>query len=601
MYQADPTSASATEPSVSRPGLPVDPQRVWRTLRRGKRVLGVSLVLGALSGAAAAKFLVARTYQASAVLLWEGPASGADAGSDKDLRSIAESVKITDNLAAVRELLDEPTTLSTLGRRLEVKTTKDTNLLQIVASGEASEEATRLAQTTVDVFLARREEQERQRLEDERQRHHVNLQAAELALESTRQTFDSFRREHGLLDLPVERQSALDLAARLRSEADLALAVADGSRARVDTFLDATRGQSAIAVLAEKELRPGQKRLAEARAELAALSGSLDVEHPKRQALSAEVEALSQEEAASSSVAKSERTIGRNPHWEALQEGLAEAEAARRDAETRRSTYAALAKKADEQTTRLTQNEGTAARLLSAVKVGERHVAELQTLHAVAADAVRTPHSGFRLLASPRAPDLPTKSSRRLVAILGPIVALAFAALALLLQEFARLRVVTTREAAFWSGVPVVGTMLSTDSTKAQDLAEELLCAISASEPVLVLGVDEVSARAAAQLVESVRRVSTVPTRDEANARVRWSTTTQSLSRSARRRAAREASRVIVVVTSEESRSFDLKAFVEPLAKISRVGVVLAGVGNDFAELPDQVGEVESFTRATTL
>ena len=600
MYQADPTSAAAREPGTSRPGLPVDPHRVWRALRRGRSVLGASLVLGALGGAAAAKFLVARTYQASAVLLWEGSTTGDDAGSGKDLRSIAESVKITDNLAAVREILDEPTTLSALGRRVEVKTAKDTNLLQIVASGEASDEATRLAQTTVDVFLARREELERQRLEEELKRHQLNLEAAEAGLVTTRQTFDSFRREHRLLDLPVEREAALDLAARLRSEADLALAMADGSRARVDTFLDATLGLSAVAVLAEKELRPGQKRLAEARTELAAMSGSLDASHPKRQALSAEVEALSREEATTISVAKSERTIGRNPHWEALQEGLAEAEAARRDAETRRATYANLAKKADEQTSRLTQNEGAAARLLSAVKVGERHVAELQTLRAVAADAVRSPHSGFRLLAPPRAPDLPTKSARRVVAILGPIVALIVAALTLLLRELGRLRIVTSREAAFWSGAPVLGATLTSDGATADDLAEELLCLTPASEPVLVLGVDEVSARAARELVASVRRVSGVPTRDEADDRVRWVTLPQSLSRSARRRAAREAGRVIVIVTSEATRIFDLESFVEPLAKVSRVGVVLAGVGNDFAQLPDQVGEVESFTRATT-
>jgi uncharacterized protein involved in exopolysaccharide biosynthesis len=600
VYQADPTSAAASELGSPRPGLPVDPHRVWRALRRGKSLLGASLLLGALGGAAAAKLLVVRTYQASAVLLWEGSTTGDDAASGKDLRSIAESVKITDNLAAVRELLDEPTTLSALGRRLEVKTTKDTNLLQIVASGEASDEATRLAQTTVDVFLARREELERQRLEEDLRRHDVNLDAAEAALETTRRSFDSFRREHGLLDLPVERQAALDLAARLRSEADLALAMADGSRARVDTFLDATRGQSAVAVLAEKELRPGQKRLAEARAELAALSGSLDASHPKLQALGAEVDALAREEGATSSVAKSERTIGRNPHWEALQEGLAEAEAARRDAETRRATYATLAKKAEEQTARLTQSEGAAARLLSSVKVGERRVAELQTLRAVAADAVRTPHSGFRLLAPPRTPDLPTKSARRIVAILGPIVALVVAAVALVLRELGRLRVATTREAAFWSGAPVLGATLACDGAAADDLAEELLCSTPASAPILVLGVDEASSRAAGELLEAVRRVSGVPPRDDQDDRIRWVTPAQPLSRAARRRAARESGRVLVVATSDTTRLFDLRDFVEPLAKVSRVGVVLADVGNDFAQLPDQVGDVESFARAAT-
>jgi len=586
--QADPTEERPSASGVG--GLPVDPRRLIVAVARAHRVLLALLVAGAVVGAVAAKTVAPRRYDAFAVLAWERSvtANAVDMGADRELKTLAESVKLPENLSAVRERLALGTTLEGLGRAVEVKTGRDSNLLTIAAASDDPEQAAALAGAVVEVFLEHRVAVERKRSEEELARLEANALAAQSELDTERRAFDAFRSEHGILDLSIERQAALDHAGRLRAEADLARAEAEGQRARIRIFVDAARDQSPIALLAEKEFHPDQKRLAEARAELAALQGRLAPDHPKVASLSAEIESLAKRAGSKDFIARSERTVGRNPQWEAIQLNLAEAKAGELQAGTREDSYEQLAKNADEQVTKLTRVEGEVARLQGRVKVAERHLTELQALASVARDVARSPAPGFRVLTAPRAPDLPTSSSRKLVVLATPLVALLLGVVWAIGRELARGRISSSRELAFWSGAPVVAVSPwpKSDEAALETLAFDLVDVLGEDPDVVWLPADAASFGCTRRIAAEVHASSLA---------LGEPCIVEDPSAPRNRRLVRHASQVVIVATSGASSALELRARFGGLAHPA-VAAVLIGADAALGSMPDRVGDVASFT-----
>jgi uncharacterized protein involved in exopolysaccharide biosynthesis len=584
--EADDVRPASTGPT----GIPVDPRRIVAVIAAKRRLLLALLLLGALLGAALAKTVVPRRYDAFAVLAWERTvtANAVDVGADRELKTLAESVKLPENLSTVRERLGLGTTLERLGRSVEVKTGRDSNLLTIAAASDDPAAAAALAQAVVDVFLDHRVEVERKRSEEEVARLEANARAAQDELDRERRAFDAFRSEHGILDLSIERQAALDHAGRLRAEADLARAEAEGQRARMRIFVDAARDQSPIALLAEKEFHPDQTRLAEARAELAALEGRLAPDHPKVASLTAEVEALAKRAGSKEFVARSERTVGRNPQWEAIQLELAEAKAGELQAGTRESSYEELAKRADDQVLRLTRVEGEVARLHNRVKVAERHLTELQALASAAKDVARAPAPGFRVLTSPRPPDLPTSSSRKLVALGTPVIAVLLGLVWVVVRELARGRIVSSRELAFWTGVPVVAVSPwpKADEAALETTAFDLVDVLGEDPDVVWLPADEASLAATRALAAEVHASSFALGEpcivDDPR-----------LPRN--RRLVRHAAQAVIVATAGRSSAFALRERFAGLGHPA-VAAVLLGADAEVGPMPDRVGDVSAFS-----
>ena len=61
-----------SEDSGGRPGIPIDPLRIWHALRARWTWIFVAGVVGAFVGAAVAKKVISQTFAAQAVLAYQG-------------------------------------------------------------------------------------------------------------------------------------------------------------------------------------------------------------------------------------------------------------------------------------------------------------------------------------------------------------------------------------------------------------------------------------------------------------------------------------------------------------------------------------------------
>lgn len=116
-------------------------------------LLGLSVVVGVLGGV----MFGSRSYEAETALLYR-PRTSVDGGLNESYDSLSLTtqmnlVKVRSNLAAVRERLSLPVTLTRLGSVVDVRTQKNTNLMFIRVHWDSPETAAELANGLRDVFL----------------------------------------------------------------------------------------------------------------------------------------------------------------------------------------------------------------------------------------------------------------------------------------------------------------------------------------------------------------------------------------------------------------------------------------------------------------
>lgn len=254
----------ADEPRPARPGLPLDPGRLARAVRDSRRAVLVAGLVGGLAAGLAARRWVHRSYVSQNALAYEpAPADGPDgaaADEGRTLRTLADTVKLTPNLEAVRERLHRAERIEQIAARIDVESSSETRLLLVRATAESPEDAARLADATGAVFVASRVEVERARLRERARSAADDAAHAREALERAQTSYDSFRSARGITDLPAERLAAVERVARLRAESDAARAEFDAESARQQSLEAAARAQPATAVLSESETRLGAVR-----------------------------------------------------------------------------------------------------------------------------------------------------------------------------------------------------------------------------------------------------------------------------------------------------------------------------------------------------
>jgi uncharacterized protein involved in exopolysaccharide biosynthesis len=326
--QPGPSSAPSTPPERARAGAPVDPGRVLRALGRGRRTLLATTLLSGLGGVVIAKTLVPREYTATAVLQWEAPDVPASERDGRALATLVNNVKLPTNLEKVRARLALNVTVDGLGKRVEVNPLKESNVVSVSARAPGSEEAARLADTVVRVFLDHVREVDGERRREEVARLQASVAQGHEEVAAVRAVYDAFRRENGIADLPAETQVAIEQAARLQAQADAARAESEAELARIEKLRGAAREQEARTLLSETDALPATRKLGEARAELSSLRSQLAADHPRVQALEAQVAAL-EKPATAEPPAPVARVVGRNPLWDAVQQSLTQSGAQR--------------------------------------------------------------------------------------------------------------------------------------------------------------------------------------------------------------------------------------------------------------------------------
>ncbi|HLL85038.1 MAG TPA: hypothetical protein VK420_20375 [Longimicrobium sp.] len=592
--EAPPASAPA---AGQRAGRPLDPLRfLWMLRRRWPRIALAALV-GVPVGILAALTLVKREYTAQSVLIWEPPPSRVMTAPERELRTLVDTVKLAENLAEVRKRTGQSATLEGLARRIDVSVGQDSNLVTIRGLADDPDGAVQLTDTMTQVFIDHRLNLERARAEDRLRALTAEAERAMEHLRSTREEYDRFREAHGIVDLALERQAAIEEVATLRAELHRSQVAMQSGEARAAILRSAASREPAQTVLLEQQTNPDARRLAELRSEHSARGASLSPEHPEVRGLGASVQALEAKPPGNYTVA--DRQVGDNPRWTFLLNSLADANAAQVAAERSWRAYAELGTSAHSRVRKLTAVEGQASLLLTGIHLAESRLSELQAERKGVEGAVRQPTAEFRVLSGAERPSRPSRSHRRLVALAFPAVFALLAALVFTAEAVKGLKLVTPAEIAFWGRGPVVATSTWPQEAGAlEDLALDLGTSLAVARGVTLL-VPHPLARAelATELATRVEQGGTASaeTGPREGVLVPWTGPERA---QALRRSARQSSRVLVLVAAGAHSAFELAAVRDLLGREERVGFIVVGLPPGAARLPDQVGDVAAFWRA---
>lgn len=446
---------SGNEPR--RPGLPVEPRRLLLILWPHRKRFGLVFAAAALV-ALVTFFLLPKTYESSAVLVYEG--SPLLATSDDDAPSVeafVQSAVLPSRLREVRDRLGWPIPLHGLASLVDAEVESKASM-RIAASGQTAEDAYTLATTVLDVFLEQEAAFNQRELERLTAENEVALRNARERRDAAQAAFNAFREKSGRPDLLDEREELLQRAATLRARDDEA-AVEIAAQSALIEELERARSELPRQVVASAVRgSPVDAPLGQARAELANARSTLSEEHPRVQALKERVQSLQAQRGSEPSVV-GEQTLIANPALASVDEQLASARGKLAAAQERKAAVRVLLADIQRETEALAPAEGEARAVTGELDAAIARFELLTTEAAALRDAALSPLTGFQVLSSPMMPEEPVRSKGALAFLVPlPFLVVAVFALLVLLRELRTLNVEAPREVAWWGNGPVLGT-----------------------------------------------------------------------------------------------------------------------------------------------
>ncbi len=440
--------------SVARPGLPVDPGRLWLSVKRDWRWIPFAGAIWLALGLVVAFVFIKHTFKAEAILIWEPQGEGRP--DERKLATEAGSMKLPGALRRVKETLKLPVSIETLARQIDVYFDARSNLVTIEAAGPSRADSMKLANGVIAVFLEQQRDITKARAGDATTALESDVATARERLQRAVTAYDAFRTEHGIADIEHEKQLAIDNVARLKQEQQTARAEASALEARAAGLESAFKKQGKTTVQSASSSNPEAGRLAELKSELATARARYSADHPRLAMLESQVSALEQRTSKSSTVV-SNVTTGLNPEYQSLQSGISSTRAEQEAALKRDKSYDQFVQAAEQRVATLSALEGKARSLLQDVKLVEERLSDVETQLSQARDAARSPQIEWRVLTPAMEPEWPERSKRRLIVAGMPIAGMLLALLVLLIRPLLDGRVYTAREAGYWANVRVIG------------------------------------------------------------------------------------------------------------------------------------------------
>jgi len=439
-----------------RPGLPVEPRRVLRILAAERRIL-LRVFIGVGVASLVGIFFLPSTYRSEAQLLYEGTPLLDEEPEQTDPSAFVDLASSSGHLGEVRQRLGADSALDELRSRLQIRLDGEKSM-RIVASGTTAEEAQLLAQTVVDVFLARQASYNAQRLETERAETARALDRAVERREQAMADYEAFRAKSGKIHLLEDQERLLKRIADLQAEADGAAVEVAAQQARIEE-LEKARKELPRQVVATATVGTAvDAPLAKARAELATARATLSEQHPRVQALRERVSSL-EKQRRGQPVERGDQTMVSNPARDAVEKDLATARAALAAAEEREAALRVLIDSVKAEADALAPAEGEARQVANALEVADKRLQALTERATRLQDAAVAPITGFRVLSAPPLPEDASRStSSVLVLLLLPIVVSLITGLVLIARGLRDLTIETPKELAWWGLGPVIGT-----------------------------------------------------------------------------------------------------------------------------------------------
>jgi uncharacterized protein involved in exopolysaccharide biosynthesis len=595
-----------------RPGLPIDPLRVWNILRSRWHLIVIAGVVGAFLGAAIAKKFVGNTYAASGIITWT--VNNEEYEADRR-EAIIESMLIGSNLEQVQQRLKTNIPLNKFVKLLSVSGSQKSSNVAVGGEWDTPDGAAVLVNTVIDVFLEQRHKVVKDGLVKVAERYREAVSEAEKRQKLAAQAYDDFRRESGISDISQERELAITQAAAISAQADDAKMQAEAANRKLSDLKSnpaAAESNAAFTAADREQAASDAKRLPELRGELDRAKIQFSADHPQVRRLEAELD----------SITARVKARGNNPTVSVatIQNQVKAAESRRRAAEE-------LSTQLQARLNKLSAVEGRAAMLLGEMRVAELALDAAKTLLNQSELAAQNPPSEFRVVERATPPTEALASPRKKIALGFPIGFTLIMGLVVLVWSLRKLDVRTPKEAAFWSNVPVVGAstwprdpdMLSSLMHDLDDYAPHcegvtLIVGASLDEAHLARRVAEWDGHRGQKGIDDPQRMlsagqgasayplmkaGTVESVGGGTGNMQILTLTGPVPAQALRRAARLADRVLVVVASGKHSIFQLMKIKGRLGRDSGIGVLLVGLDKEYAMVRDRVGEIERFWYAT--
>ncbi len=453
-YDFGEEEASAEKPG--RPGLPVEPRRLLWIVRDNRKRLFKAFLIASVF-ALLGSFFVPRTFESSALLLYEGTPELEHDRAERTPGAFVEAAVAPSRLREVRDQLSWDISLDELESGVEV-TLEAEAAMRIVGQGRSAERAYALTQAVLDVFLSRQASFNHTRLERLTAENEQGLAQAKKKRDEAATAYQVFREKSGKPDVIQAKQQLLARADLLRTQAEQASVEAVAQQARIGELEKAQQELPRQMVASATRGSPVDLPLAQARSELASARASLSEEHPRVQALKQRVASL-QAQRKGQKAEIGEQTMAVNPARSAVDQQLASARAALAAAKERESALLVLVKSIKAEMELLSPDEEEARQLVGAVEAADDRFEQLTERAAKLRDASHGQLTGFRVLSSPMLPEESHRSVPHvLVLVLLPILTALIFALVIIVRELRALTVEAPREVAWWGNGPVLGT-----------------------------------------------------------------------------------------------------------------------------------------------
>ncbi len=603
----------AQDDSPSRPGLPLDPGRVWLSVKSGWKLLPLALAAGALAGLAASTLLVGSTFKSEAILIWE-PEGGPNA-STRDLSTQAGILKSRVVLEGVRKRLKLGAPIEAITNQIEVWFDPQSNLVTIETSSPVAKGAFDLADAVIESFLDQQRSLGKTRTREQVAALKTDLKAAATSRDQAQAAYDAFRATYGIGDFEFDSQRALQTLEDLRKEANDTQAQVGALDARAEQLGELSRSQPRMRTASATRSDPSADRAAALRGELAAAKARLAPDHPKLALLAAQLAAAERQVASGETVVAAVTSVP-DPAFDQTQSSLAATRTERAAAAQRKEELQAEIAKAEERANVFTAHAGEARKLIADVAQTAQRAQELtaQSTRAQESEHAVAPVA-FRVLTAPTLPEYPQASKRKIVAIALTLLSFIACALFLVFRPARDGRVYTAREAAFWASMPVVGTSAWPRRPQAfRSLVDELndRAMLAAGNTLVVASdpQDKPLAGALAALLgprprpikfseadegfDMSQATSLVVRQSGDSAFFAWPGESEGPTL---RRAARMSDRVLVVVRAGNESALRATSVRTRLGRENNVAIVLVGVPEELLTLPDRVGNVDGFWR----
>ncbi len=407
----------------------------------------------------AAYFFVPETYESVAVLVYEGSPLPVQQNQSSPLMSaFVRSAAVPSRLREVRERLGWEISDEEIKSRVVVTEEKDGGSMTITAEAPNAEDAQRLAQTMLEVFLEQQAVFNSKKLDLLKIENEASLERATERLDAAQAAFDVFREKSGKPNLLDEKAQLIKRAAELRVKVEEAGIEVAAQSALIRELEEAQRELPRQVVASSTKGSAVDAPLAKARSELAEARASLSEEHPRVQALQQRVARLLAQKG-DNPVEVGGQTLMLNPARASVDEQLAGARAAVAAAQERQAALQVLLENVKREAQALAPDEGEARLIMGEMAAALARVDELKVQRAAIRDASLRSLTGFRVLSVPVVPE---ESSRvaSYVGILGalPILVVLLAAIVILARALKTLQLEAPREVAWWGNGPVLGT-----------------------------------------------------------------------------------------------------------------------------------------------